>query len=310
MEEFLKYYYNIYIDKVKKENNNYYFYENNSLFLIAENNRSLKELNEIYEICNELLRTGIPVSIPILNVNGNILSKYKNISYIVLKINCNSSCDITLNEILNINSRLQLNNNKIELYRNNWGSLWEEKVDYFEYQIKELGRDKDIILNSFSYFIGLAENAISIVNVTNLKNTENTKVCLSHKRINYPNMEIDYYNPLNFIFDLSVRDIAEYLKSMFFYTDRDLTLKEFNAFINKIKLTNYEANMFYARMLYPSYYFDIYERVIENQKDEEELLNIISKTEEYELFLKDVYLILSKYYNVEKIKWIINKKEL
>ena len=68
--------------------------------------------------------------------------------------------------------------------------------------------------------------------------------------------------------------------------------------------------MLYARLLYPSYYFDIYERVIEDKIDEEKLLPIIERVNEYELFLKDCYLALSKYYNIEQIKWIINKKEL
>lgn len=68
--------------------------------------------------------------------------------------------------------------------------------------------------------------------------------------------------------------------------------------------------MLYARLLYPSYYFDIYEKVIENLKDESELLDIVSRVDEYELFLKDAYFELSKLYKIEQILWIINKKEL
>ena len=133
---------------------------------------------------------------------------------------------------------------------------------------------------------------------------------LSHRRVNYPNMEYDYYNPLNFIFDLEVRDVAEYLKSMFFYTDRTKTMNELINYINKSNLNNYTANMLYARLLYPSYYFDIYEKVIEDLDDESNLLDIINKTGEYELFLKDVYYELSKKFNIEMILWIVNKKEL
>ena len=35
-------------------------------------------------------------------------------------------------DIVNISNKLALNNNKSNLYRNNWGTLWSEKVDYFE----------------------------------------------------------------------------------------------------------------------------------------------------------------------------------
>ena len=74
--------------------------------------------------------------------------------------------------------------------------------------------------------------------------------------------------------------------------------------------SNYEANMLYARLLYPTYYFDIYEKVIEDLKEESELLDIINKVDEYELFLKEAYFELSRMYKIEQINWIINKKEL
>lgn len=310
MEQFLKYFYNIYVDKVYRKNESYYFYKDNNLFWIVKNYRTEEELKDIYQINYELLNNNYPVNEIILNIYNLPISNYEGKEYILLKINCNTSADIDLNDILKNNYNLFLNKEKKELYRNNWAELWERKIDYFEYQIKELGRDKKIILNSFSYYIGLAENAISIANNTNLNNNDINNVVLSHRRVNYPNMEYDYYNPLNFIFDLEVRDVAEYLKSMFFYTDRTKTMNELINYINKSNLNNYTANMLYARLLYPSYYFDIYEKVIEDLDDESNLLDIINKTGEYELFLKDVYYELSKKFNIEMILWIVNKKEL
>ena len=312
MEQFLKYFYNIYIYKINKRNGNYYFYKDDSLFWILKNYRSEEELKDIYLICQEVVRNGLPVSEIILNIYGNYSSVYENINYVLLKVNSSTSLDIDLNDILKINQKLFLNKDKKELYRNNWANLWENKIDYFEYQIKELGRDKSIILNSFSYYIGLAENAISIANITNLNYDKSPveKIVLSHKRIFYPNMECEYFNPLNFIFDLEVRDIAEYLKSMFFYTDREKTMEEFRKFLINSNMNNYEANMLYARLLYPSYYFDIYEKVIEDLLDESNLLEIVSRVDEYELFLKDIYFELSKRFKIEQILWITSKKEL
>jgi spore coat protein YutH len=312
MKQFLKYYYDIYIDKINQKDNIYYFYKDNSLFCILNNYRSNDEINDILQVSFEILKNGFPVSEIILNKYNQVNSIYENNNYVLLKINCNTLADINLNDILKINDKLFLNKDKKDLYRNNWANLWEQKIDYFEYQIKELGRSKTIVLNSFSYYIGLAENAISIANISNIKNQENQidKIVLSHRRINYPNMEYDYYNPLNFIFDLEVRDVAGYLKSMFFYTDREKTLKEFKEYLKKSNISNYEANMLFARLLYPSYYFDVYEKVIEDLKEESELLDIISRVDEYELFLKDIYYELSKKYNIEQVLWITNKKEL
>ncbi len=311
MEQFLKYFYDIYIDNIYKKNNKYYFYKDNSLFCVVKNYRLPEELKDILEICYEM-QNRFPVSQIVFNKFGQISSDYDNNNYILLKINTSMSSDITINDIIKINNSLFLNKDKKELYRNNWAKLWESKVDYFEYQIKELGRNKKIILNSFSYYIGLAENAISIANICELYNKDNMneKVVLSHRRINYPCMEYEFYNPLEYIFDIQVRDVSEYLKSMFFYTDRNRTIKELKNYLLSTRLSNYEANMLYARLLYPTYYFDIYEKVIEDLKEESELLDIINKVDEYELFLKEAYFELSRMYKIEQINWIINKKEL
>lgn len=311
MEQFLKYFYDIYIDNIYKKDNKYYFYKDNSLFCVVKNYRLPEELKDILEICYEM-QNRFPVSQIVFNKFGQISSDYDNNNYILLKINTSMSSDITINDIIKINNSLFLNKDKKELYRNNWAKLWESKVDYFEYQIKELGRNKKVILNSFSYYIGLAENAISIANICELYNKDNMneKVVLSHRRINYPCMEYEFYNPLEYIFDIQVRDVSGYLKSMFFYTDKNHTIKELKNYLLSTRLSNYEANMLYARLLYPTYYFDIYEKVIEDLKEESELLDIINKVDEYELFLKEAYFELSRMYKIEQINWIINKKEL
>ena len=308
MEQFLKYFYNIYVEKVQKNNGNYYFYYNKNLYYILKCNRTIKELEEIFVVSKELYNLGIPVSEIIINMQGQILTKYEEDNYVLLKIIANRSVDYNINDIINFQNRLNLTKDKLELYRNNWGLLWEEKVDYFEYQIKELGINKPIILNSFSYFIGLAENAISIANIWNLNSKNSNNVVLSHKRIKYPNLEVDFLNPLTFIFDLSIRDISEYFKSMFFYTDEKKTFNELKTWLYRTTLSDYEANMLYARLLYPSYYFDIYEKVIEDKINEEELIDIINKVNDYENFLKDVYYELSKKNKIEKVDWLIKKR--
>ena len=47
---------------------------------------------------------------------------------------------------------------------NNLSSLWMDKVDYFEYQVSQFGIKFPIIRHSFNYFIGLADNAIMVIN--------------------------------------------------------------------------------------------------------------------------------------------------
>ena len=64
--------------------------------------------------------------------------------------------------------------------------------------------------------------------------------------------------------------------------------------------------MFFARLLYPSYYFDVYEEVMNKDRNEEDLVDIIKKCNSYEDFLKEAYLEISKYASIEKIDWLIN----
>ena len=210
--------------------------------------------------------------------------------------------------MVKISEKLVLNNNKSNLYRNNWGTLWSEKIDYFEYQVRELSIEKDVVKNSFSYYVGMAENAISYVNNTNMKyGMDVYRIVLSHRRVFYPNYKLNYLNPLSFVFDLEVRDIAEYLKAMFFKKDISFCLDELSSYLKIRHLSLYEYQMLYARLLYPTYYFDVYESVMNKNGDEEELVNIIKKCDSYEEFLKNAYLEISKYAKIDKIEWIINQ---
>ena len=67
--------------------------------------------------------------------------------------------------------------------------------------------------------------------------------------------------------------------------------------------------MLFARLLYPSYYFDIYEKVMSNECSEDQLIPIVTKVDKYEEFLSSVLGLVSKYAVIEPIDWI-NKKRV
>ena len=68
-------------------------------------------------------------------------------------------------------------------------------------------------------------------------------------------------------------------------------------FINN-QVTHKEALLFFARLLYPSYFFDVYDDIINGELDEVNVERILFKSEEYENFLCVVYFYLSKIYIV------------
>ena len=291
---------------IEEKDGKYHFIYHNRDYFFTFYNRLPEELNDILLVCKNLKDKGIDCHDIILNKDGEVLTKVDNYNYILLAIsNANEQYDVI--DIRQMNQKLTLGTDKSKLYRNNWGLLWSKKIDYFEYQIRELGSEKYTILESFSYYIGLAENAISYVNKVNANYQKSfyDKIVLAHRRIFYPNIKLNYLNPLSFIFDLEVRDIAEYLKALFFSESELDALEELALYLRTTPLTLYSYEMLYARLLYPSYYFDIYEEIMNKEKDEKALIPIITKVNDYEQFLKKAYLEISKYATIEKIDWII-----
>ena len=308
MKEIINYYYNFDIIDTEEHSNYTSFKYLGEDFYFVFFNRTEEELRDLVTLTNELKLKGIRCHDIIINRLGNVLTKVGDNYYILLKINSSKNEEINFITLCEYIDKLKLNSTNSKLYRNNWGDLWSKKIDYFEYQIKELGKDKSIILDSFSYYIGLAENAISYVNKINrvIGISENDNIVLSHRRVFYPNTNLNYLNPLSFIFDLEVRDIAGYLKIEFF--NGEDSLLDLITYLKIKKLTPYSYHMLYARLLYPSYYFDIYEDVMNNGADEEKLIPIIKKVDDYEIFLKEAYYEISKYTNLERIDWLLKEK--
>ncbi len=309
MKELINYYYNFDIEEVEEKNNFTSFLYRGEEYYFVFFNRTEEELKDLLEINYELNLKGFMVHEIIMNRLGTYLVKVGDVFYILLKIKNNKDEIISFINVCENLNKLKLNNSNSKLFRNNWAMLWSKKVDYFEYQIKELGKNKNIIIDSFSYYIGLAENAISYVNKINkvIGISKFDNIVLSHRRIFYPNTNLNYLNPLSFIFDLEVRDIAEYLKIEFF--NNEDSLLDLKTILKMHNFTPYSYHMLYARLLYPTYYFDAYEEVMNTNGDENKIIAIVNKVDDYELFLKEAYFEISKYVNLERVDWLI-KKEL
>jgi hypothetical protein len=236
----------------------------------------------------------------ILNKDGSIISSYEDNNYILLKINCNPNKNITLEEINYISNIMTRNDLKI-----NWGILWSNKIDYLEELIYENGKKYPIVVDSFNYFVGLAENAISYFNNIHEINT-NPIFYISHKVIKQNDKIDTIYNPFNIIFDYKVRDISEYIKISFWNNNMNI-FNELDNYLSYEYLSIYDVKLLIARILYPSFYFDLYEEIINDNKEEKEINKIIDKHNEYEELLYEVYLIIQKKINLLGIDWI-NKK--
>lgn len=304
MKNNIMYYYNLRIDNITQNNNNYYFTINNDNYCFTIYTRDIKESNEIYKLNKYMLSSNILVHEIIPNKDNYVVTIINNIPYILYKIYINKNKKLTINELTYL-SNYTYQVDKI-LTRNNWNVLWSTKIDYFEYQINQMGKKYPILVDTFAYFTGLAENAISYVKYTTLETQMETSdnPVISHRKINN-NIE-PLYNPLNIILDHKSRDIAEYIKLSFLNKNTNI-YQELDSYFSNNYYSEYGLRLLYARIIYPSFYFDMYEQIIQGLRKESDLLNIVTLLDDYELYLKEMYYYLKKYHNIPEIDWITKK---
>ena len=304
MKNNIMYYYNLRIDNITQNNNNYYFTINNDNYCFTIYTRDIKESNEIYKLNKYMLSSNILVHEIIPNKDNYVVTIINNIPYILYKIYINKNKKLTINELTYL-SNYTYQVDKI-LTRNNWNILWSNKIDYFEYQINQMGKKYPILVDTFAYFTGLAENAISYVKYTTLETQIETSdnPVISHRKIN--NTVESLYNPLNIILDHTSRDIAEYIKLSFLNKNTNI-YQELDSYFSNNYYSEYGLRLLYARIIYPSFYFDMYEQIIQGLRKESDLLNIVTLLDDYELYLKEMYYYLKKYHNIPEIDWITKK---
>lgn len=304
MKNNIMYYYNLRIDNITQNNNNYYFTINNDNYCFTIYTRDIKESNEIYKLNKYMLSSNILVHEIIPNKDNYVVTIINNIPYILYKIYINKNKKLTINELTYL-SNYTYQVDKI-LTRNNWNVLWSNKIDYFEYQINQMGKKYPILVDTFAYFTGLAENAISYVKYTTLETQIETSdnPVISHRKIN--NTIQSLYNPLNIILYHKSRDIAEYIKLSFLNKNTNI-YQELDSYFSNNYYSEYGLRLLYARIIYPSFYFDMYEQIIQGLRKESDLLNIVSLLDDYELYLKEMYYYLKKYHNIPEIDWITKK---
>ncbi len=287
----INYYYNLNINTIHQKEKNYYFKADNKNYLLLKCT-NIEEPDDIYRL-NIYLSQILPVHRIVLNANNEAITKINDSNYLLLELFSN-------NNKINLNNIIELSNIRIpfsvdKLKRNDWYNLWIKKVDYFEYQLSQIGKKYPLIRESFNYYIGLAENAIILVNNIDFNNIP---LGLSHRRIT--NMSFNLYNPLNIVIDARIRDVCEYFKFCFF-NNIDISM-ELELFLSYNSFNIDEAKLFLARMFFPTYYFDLYEKIIDNEIDESEIKKVIIKADNYEKILKQVYYHFKN--NQINIEWL------
>ena len=300
MKNIINYFYNLNITELTNKDNIYSFYDNDELYHFYIYNNNIKNLDLTKDIDDSLKKDTLIHEI-IINKDNSIITYYNNIPYILCKINININKPITLGEINYLSSKVISTNSKITYH--SWQDLWSIKMDYLEKVINENGKKYPIIVDSFNYFVGMAENAISYYNNLSNKEVDNNSLVISHRIININDTVYAIYDPVNIIIDHKARDIAEYIKYSFF-NDNNNIFKELNIYFKYNYYTKDDVVMLLARVLYPSFYFNMYEDIMINSKEEKIITNITSKLDKYELYLARVFKYFNNFYNLPVPEWL------
>lgn len=298
MLDYINYFYNLYPPLLNKENDNYVFFVGNEKYYLTPYRRELSEIKDLVELNKRMVSSNSLVHEIIINKFNEPISVISNENYVLLRVYVNDIKKIDINDIIYmLNENVDLSGLK-SLLRTNWVSLWSNKVDYIEYQMGHLIKKYPFLNNTIDYYLGLCENAITYIKNLKMFSDYKIPIGISHKRITKDATLFDLYNPLNLIIDYKVRNIAEYLKDAFF-KDEDvnyiLNIVFKNFWFDKLNLS-----LLVARLLYPSYYFDLFEEIIDKELDENIIFPLTKKSSKYEEFID----LIIKNCNLQNLQWL------
>ncbi len=278
MKNAIRYYYHLEVANIEFSNHRYYF----ESYVLVEIEHPVD-----FSIYQYLLDNNYPVYTILANKDGEYITKIDGKDYLLLYVTENFKVSFEVLESFHI-----------PLYQEEvlpWHELWMNKVDFYEKHVTTITSQK--IKNSFFYYIGMAENAIEFYQLIK----KESPLYISHGRMNN---DFDFWNPTNITVDYKVRDIAGYVKKLFF--EDNFQISDLYLYFYKVGFQEQDYLLFYARMLYPSYYFDCYDKIVKGESDE--CLDIyLAKVDSYELLLKELYYSFSRTIFFPKIDWIVDK---
>ena len=295
MKNAIKYYYNINPSDIHQVNKKIKFNINNRRYILYPTTKNKEELIDVYKLHLYILSLGKYCHKIILNKNNEIITLINNIKYVLLEVNTFNGF-ITLQDILYyVNTRIEKNKYP-SIQRESWKQLWINIIEYMEYQMNQFANKYKLLSESYNYYIGIIENCISLVDEYK---DQDQYLTINHNRLHIKTTLDEFYNPLEFILDRRVRDLGEYTKK-----NTNENIKIIEQIINSKILNNYEIQLLFIRILYPSTFIDIYDEIINEKKNENEIKKYLSKVEYNENEIKKIYHYIRSISKLPEIEWL------
>ena len=182
-------------------------------------------------------------------------------------------------------------------------NLWEEKIKFIEEKhIPSIKKDDYYYQYTIKYaihIIGLAENAIQYVKDVMLDYKINTMpLTISHRRLKSFSF-IEFLDPFNIVIDFKGRDYAE------LYKNKLITNEELIDVIKKENMTIIDISVMFARILFPSIYFDLFEHSYLSHNDiRNKIIELYDHIDDYYKNLTLLNSLLVKNFKIRNINWL------
>ena len=262
----------------------------------------LFELNSfIMDLDNHLFKRGVRI---IENREKRLISDSEFGQLSLVGVN---EFNISFTDLLMMHREYQTYaSNKPIVFLSSIKELWINKTDLIESKIlPSLKIDNyafEMINACIIYSLGLAETAISYLQDISLDYGDKVEeVTLTHKRFNEFN-SYELLNPFNLIIDSPMRDIADLINI-------DIVNKDnIEQVLNSYNLSQKSASILLARVIYPSFLFDLLEEHYAIKKDiKKELIKYYSSIEERKKKIVFIHNYLTNRYGIRQVNWLLLK---
>lgn len=284
--------YKFYKIKVESVSDDETFNSNGNNFqLILLKKDNFDKIYEQYKMALHLYRSGVPNTlVPVKNNNDDIRTWYENNVYVLLmKTNLNQEESVG-RSLANLHLKGRSFPEMInETYRyGDWMESWERRLEQVEilWQEKCFNRPQSdfekLFVEYFPYYLGLAENALNYLNDSEnditFRNSDFATICYGKFD---PAKMASGKNPFDWVYDHPMRDVAEYVRNLFFknpLTYAGEASRFFKEYLNELPITTKSAKMLVARLLLPLNFFESIEKYF-TTKSEQVRKSMIEKVE-------------------------------
>jgi spore coat protein YutH len=207
-----------------------------------------------------------------------------------------------------------------------WNKRWEARENQLEHWVKDnlVNKEKKTAfdtacLQSFSYFQGLAENAIQYFVDSQIEEgwIQSNELAVAHHRFHekswlfVPEVNQHLKLPFQWTIDHPMRDLAEYVRPMFSFNQSfEAGMRLIQQYAGHTQLTSKDYRLLFSRLLFPIDYVETIEGYYSSNDEyhkqwyEKRMMELLQKADEREHFLGELQHQFSKTSSLPKIEWL------